>query len=123
MNCLRCNSSNQEGSKYCKNCGSSMYYLPSGENSNSKLSDILLIIYIGIMLITVVSGYMIEILVPNWYESPTKYFRSILWILSNSCSILIPLSIRNKTLKIIGIIITSLLVIYWVYTNIEWMVS
>jgi hypothetical protein len=123
MNCLRCNTPNEEGAKFCKNCGMDMTYTPSQENSNSKSSDTLLIIFISIAFISAIAQFAIQKLVHNWYESPTKYFQDSLWILQNLSFILIPLSIRNKTLKIIGIIITAIMVIYWVYSNIKWMIG
>ena len=46
-----------------------------------------------------------------------------LWILSNLSMILIPLSIKNKSLKIIGLILTIIMAIYWTYGNVEFMIS
>lgn len=125
MNCLRCNTPNEEGAKFCKNCGMDMTYTPSKDKSNSKSSETLLIIYIGIVFISAIAQFAIEKLVDtyNWYENPTKYIRGSLFILQNLSFILIPLSIRNKTLKIIGISITAIMIIYWVYTNVKWLIE
>jgi len=123
MNCLRCNTLNEEGAKFCKNCGMDMTYTPSKENSNSKSSDTFLLIFISLAFISAIAQFAIEKLVANWYESPTKYYRSALWILQNLSFILIPLTIRNKSLKIIGLIITLIMVCYWVYSNIQYMTS
>lgn len=123
MNCLRCNTLNEEAAKFCKNCGMYMAYTPSKENINSKSSDIMLIIFISISFISAIAQVVIEKLVPNWYESPTKYYRSALWIIQNLTFILIPLAISNKLLKIVGLISTLILVCYWVYNNIQYMTS
>lgn len=98
-------------------------YTPSNEKSNYKSSDTLLIIFICISFISAIANFAIEKLVDNWYESPTKYFRGSLWLLQNLSFMLIPIAIRNKTLKIIGIIITIIMVIYWVYSNVKWMIE
>ena len=123
MNCLRCNTENEEGAKFCKNCGMDMTYTPSNEGTNSKSSDTFLIIFISVSFISAIAQFAIQKLVDNWYESPTKYIQASLWLLQNLSFILIPLAIRNKTLKIVGFIITAIMVIYWVYTNVEFMTS
>jgi hypothetical protein len=121
MNCLRCNTPNEEGAKFCRNCGMDLSYTPSKENANSKYADTLLIIFICIAFISAIAQFAIQKLVDNWYESPTIYIQGSLWILQNLSFILIPLSMKNKNLKIVGIIITVIMVIYWVYTNVEFM--
>ncbi len=121
MNCLRCNTPNEEGAKFCRNCGMDMSYTPSKENVNSKSADTLLIIFISIAFISAIAQFAIQKLVDNWYESPTKYIQGSLWLLQNLSFILIPLSMKNKNLKIVGLIITVIMVIYWVYTNVEFM--
>lgn len=123
MNCLRCNTPNEEGAKFCKNCGMDLFYKPSQENQNSKYSDTFLIIFISIFFVSDSALFGIFKLVENWHEAPTKYYRSALWILQYLSFILIPLSIKNKSIKIIGLIITLIIVVYWVYFNIKYMTS
>jgi len=122
MNCLRCNTPNEEGAKFCKNCGMDMTYVPSNEIANSKTSDTLLVIFISIAFVSEIAQFAIHKLVTNWYESPTKYIYGSLWLLQNLSFILIPISIKNKTLKIIGLIITTIMIIYWVYSDVEFMI-
>lgn len=123
MNCLRCNTPNEEGAKFCKNCGMDMTYTPSNENPNSTSSDTLLITYLCIAFFTFISAFAIDKLVDNPYEGSMKYIRGSLWILSNLSMILIPLSIKNKTLKIIGLILTIIVAIYWTYGHVEFMIN
>lgn len=124
MNCLRCNTENEDGTKFCKNCGMDMNYTPSNEHTESKSSDNLLFIYLCLFfVIGFVAQTAIEKLVDNWYESPTKYIRSSLWILTNLSLILVPLAIKNKTLKFAGLIITSIMIIYWIYVNFYFMMN
>ena len=95
----------------------------SSESPNTLSSDKLLIIYLCIFSIVTITSFGIEKLVVNWYEGPTKYIRSSLWIFSDLSMILIPLSIRNKSLKIVGLIITTIMVIYFIYGNISYMIG
>ena len=122
MNCLRCNTPNEEGAKFCKNCGMDLHTTFESK-ANTKTSDTLLIVFVSIAFMTAVSQFAIQKLINNWYEGPTKYFQSSLWILQNLCFLLIPLAIRNKSLKIFGLIITLIMVIYWVYSNVDYMLS
>jgi hypothetical protein len=123
MNCLRCNTENEEGVKFCKNCGMDMTYTPSNENSNSTLSDKLLITYLCIAFFVFISTFAIDKLVDNPYEVPINYVRGSLRILGILSMILIPLSIKNKSLKIIGLILTIIMAIYWTYGTVEFMIS
>jgi hypothetical protein len=123
MNCLRCNTENEEGAKFCKNCGMDMTYTPSNENLNSTSSDKLLITYLCIAFFVFISVFAIDKLVDNPYEGPIKYIRGSLWALSNLSMILIPLSIKNKSLKIIGLILTIIMAIYWTYSSVEFMIN
>ena len=122
MNCLRCNTPNEDGVKFCKNCGMDLH-TTFDNKANTKTSDTLLIVFVCIAFLTAVVQFAIQKLVDNWYDKPTKYYASALWILQNLCFILIPLAIRNKSLKIIGLIITLIMVIYWVYSNVDYMIK
>lgn len=117
MNCLRCNTPNEEGAKFCKNCGMDMNYTPSNENTNSTSSDKLLITYLCISFFAFISGFAIDKLVEDSYSDSTRYIQYTLWMVMNLSMILIPLSIKNKSLKIVGLILTLIMVIYWSYNN------
>ncbi len=106
MNCLRCNTQNEEVAKFCKNCGMDMSYTPSIKNTNSKSSDTFLIIYISTFLFIEASDFVFSRMLGlyNIY-----YFIFILKFLS---LILIPLAIKNKTMKIIGIIIAIINIVF-----------
>ena len=123
MNCSSCNNLNEEGAKFCNNCGINLYSTPSHKNLNPKLSDILLVIFLSITFFSVVAQFAIQKLVDNWYEGPTKYLQGLLWLLQNFIFILIPLSIKNKSLKIVGLIISIVLIMYWSYVNIDFMIN
>ena len=122
MNCLRCNTPNEAGAKFCRNCGTNLHTTFQA-NANNKTSDILLIIFVIIAFITTAVQFLIEKLADNWYESPTKYYYGALWILQNLCFILIPLAIKDKSIKIIGLIITMIIVAFWVYSSFDFIMN
>ena len=123
MNCLQCNTLNEEGAKFCKNCGIDMTYTPSNENKTSKSSDILLMTYLCMAFFILVSTFTLEILIEDWYDGPAKYIRGSLWVLSNLSMILIPLAIKNKALKVVGLIITIVIAFYYTYGNVGFMMN
>jgi hypothetical protein len=57
----------------------------------------------------------------NQWEAPWKYVMGLIGIISNIRMILPALAIKNKSLKIIGIIFAVLMIIYHAYGNIEFM--
>ena len=121
MQCLRCNTQNEDGTKFCKNCGKNVTDRPSNHNTNSKFSDTLLIIFLALTFFSALAQFAIQTRVDNWYEGPTKYIQASLWILQNLSFILVPLSIKDTTLKIVGLIFTAVMIIYWIYGNVEFM--
>ena len=122
MNCLRCNTENDQSTKFCKNCGANLQPKPIvPQNTNSKLSDILLIIYIGIYLITTLMQFLLQELNPSYYRDTNRYLIGMIWIIQNLSFILVPLSIKNQLMKILGIIFSSLLILYWIYLNVKFM--
>ena len=116
MNCIRCNTPNEEEAKFCKSCGMDMTFTPSNDNKNSKSSDILLIIYLCMAIVLLAARLVIDELFYD-YEITNSIIYS-LYILQNSSMILIPLSIKNKSLKIAGLIITTIYASYWVCQNV-----
>jgi hypothetical protein len=121
MYCPKCQSQNEETAQFCRNCGSNLRYSQEVSNNNDT-SSLLLLVFILITLILNIANFAIEKLVDNWYEGATRYVHGSLWLLGNISYILPALAIKNKTLKIIGIILVSMLIIYWGYSNIEFMV-
>jgi hypothetical protein len=122
MYCPKCQSQNEETAKFCRNCGSNLHY--SQEVNNSKdTSSLLLFVFILITLISEIAQFAIQKLIDNWYESPAKYVQGSLWLLQYVSFILPAIAIKNKTLKIIGIILVLMLIIYWGYSNIKFMIN
>lgn len=119
MNCQKCYAPNDDGARFCNNCGESMI---SGSNSNIKISDILLFLYILISFVSVIVQFAIKKLEPNWFESPVKYIQGAFWILGSLSMILIPISIKNNLLKIVGLIISILVIIYWLISNVQFLI-
>lgn len=122
MNCKKCNTQNEEEALFCRNCGIAIHET-NVSDVRFKTSDMLLIIFLGITLILVIAQFYIQKYVENWIQSPVKILQAGLWIFQNVSFILIPLCIRDKTLKIVGLIITFLVVSYWIYKNVEFMTS
>jgi len=118
MKCPQCNTENNQEAKFCSLCGSPFN---SPKKANSKISDIMLIVNVFAITFTTLLIMLIEKLAYSPYESNYKYIIGVLWIIQNLCTILIPLSIKNNTLKIIAIILTAIHMIYYIYGNIHFM--
>lgn len=124
MNCPKCTTQNDQSTKFCKNCGTNLQPKPEvAASANSNLSDIFLIIYLGLTIIAAFGEFAIQQLNPMWYSSSAKYLLGLLWILHNASTILLPLSIKNKLMKLLGIIFTSIVILFWIYRNIKFLLE
>ena len=94
----------------------------NGRNPKSRsydVSSVLLIVFVGITFITNVSIAVTQSLVDKWYSKTTMVVILIsLQMIRNVSYILPALAIKNKTLKIIAVIITSIMVLYLVISPI-----
>jgi hypothetical protein len=120
MYCPKCQSLNEENVQFCRICGSNLHY-QQVENQSNDVSSTLLVVFIAIAFVCQIAQFAIQSLVPNWYSSPIKHVLGCLWIVNSISWILPALAIKNKVLKIVGIILVSLLVIYHLYSSIEFM--
>lgn len=122
MNCSICKAQNEDSAQFCRNCGSNLY--PSLEpNTDSKTADILLVIFIIIAFVSSVVNLAIEKLDVDWYDGIFRYVRGGLWILQNLSLLLVAIAIKGKTLKIIGIIVISFVVINSIFNNVLFLIS
>ena len=126
MNCLRCNTQNEEGAKFCKSCGMDLNYVPSinNENSNKTVNQLLLLmgleyfIYLGWFILQkgIVPLFFKKDGIVDWDKvSPIyKYFGWTTDILSVLILLIFAIIIRNKNARIFLIIFLILRVVFLV---------
>lgn len=122
MNCSRCGTSNDNTAKYCRNCGTELTIFPEQVKADSRSTSHLILIFLCITFAGSMTQFAIQRLVNNWYESPVRIVQGILWLVQNVSFILLPLAIRDKNLRIIGLVITIIMIIYWSYSNIQFLI-
>jgi len=123
MYCLKCQNLNDESARFCGICGTNLRYTQQEIKTKNNLSSTLLLVYILIAFVAQIINLSIQTFLDNWYDAPIKYIIGAFWLLQNCSFILIALSIKNIILKIIGIIFASLLIIYWIYSNVIFMIG
>ena len=88
--------------------------------SSENTIDVIALIAVAFWLLSAVGMFIVQKLVPNWYEPPIKYVQ----IFSNLVIALIPivlaLAIKNKDLKLIALIAGGLLTAFLFFTNLSW---
>lgn len=82
-------------------------------NKDSKISDIMLLAFLALFLLNTFFQFAIQQLVDEWYLYPTKYLSDFFYLLSNLSFFLIPVSIKNIIMKVVGIVITLMFVSYY----------
>jgi hypothetical protein len=90
----------------------------AGQNGDSTVSDMLILIVIAYMLFYSLVTFLLNKLYPEWYNSATRYVYFSLNIIWAAGPVILGIAIRNKILKIIGIIMGGLYAIYIITSNI-----
>ena len=115
MNCPKCNRENEDSALFCRYCGSS---LKPVEMKESNISNVILLIWVILTGVFNVGTYLYTTFYDNWYEDGRGFYVA-LQIMQNLIMILPSLAIKDKTLKIIGILISACLIIWWIVGNIQ----
>ena len=85
------------------------------EKSKYDTSSVLLIVFVIITFVTSVSIAIIQSLVGNWYKTAAVTVILLCMQILRIVSYFLPaLAIKDRTLKIIGIVLTSIMVVYLV---------
>lgn len=117
MICPKCHHENENGSMFCRYCGASMNPVPENESNTSSIIIFVWIIAVGMLsIITTLYTKFVD----NWYEGSSRMVYIGIQIIHNIVMILPAFAIKNKTLKIVGIILMAGLIIWWVFNNISW---
>lgn len=86
-------------------------------------SDMLVFLSIAYWFTVNLVNFIIQKLVDNWYDTPAKYFQIASNIIFAIIPIIFALSVRNKKLKIIAIILSALISVRILYSNIDWLIE
>ena len=123
MYCQKCKTQNGTGAQFCGNCGAHLFYSQEVTKKESNVSGVLLFVYILIFFFVV----LVELLVTTimigitFWEAPWKYILGVLYIVRSISVVLPAVAIKNKPLKIIGIIFAVILASYLVWRNLTWL--
>ena len=116
MICPKCNRENEEGAMFCRYCGSSMNPVPEKE---SNISSILILVWIIALVLLNITYYLcakFDMGSPKTVYVGIQSIKDIIMILP-------AFAIKNRTLRIIGIILMSCLILWLMYGNITWALS
>ncbi len=119
MNCLRCNTENDEAAKFCKNCGFDLTYSPTNNGANNNKYQTLLIV-IGLFIVFETFIWTTYRLFFIDYWKPIRYFSLAMSILFNFIPIIIGIIVNNKTAKILLIVLGAIVLIASIYSQIKW---
>ncbi len=90
----------------------------TGQNGGSTVSDMLVFIVIAYMLFYSLVTFLLNKLYPGWYDSAARYLYFLLNIIWAAGPVILGIALRNKILKIIGIIMGGLYAVYIITNNI-----
>ncbi len=92
---------------------------PQGQNTGNTTSDILIFIVIAYMLLDALLMFLLNTFYPRWYDSKVRYAYFALNVIWAAGPVILGIAVRNKILKIIGIIMGGLYGIYIIASNIS----
>jgi|GEM_PF-1412493 hypothetical protein len=92
------------------------------QSSSNNTIDIFVFLSIAYWFAVNLANFLIQKIVDDWYDTPAKYFQIGTNIIFSAIPIIFAISVRNKTLKVIAIILGALLSIYILYNNIDWLI-
>lgn len=96
---------------------------PNRQSSLDKTIDLFVFLSIVYWFSTNLINFIIEKVVDDWWSNDIiTYFRIGTNIIFAAIPIVFALSLKGKTLKIIALILAALLSIYFLYSNIEWLI-
>lgn len=97
------------------------YELNTDTEKTRNALDILVFISIAYWFVVNSVNFLIQKLVESWYNTPMIYFQVGSSIIFAIIPVIIALSVRNKNLKIIAIILSALISINILYANLDWL--
>lgn len=117
MSCLDCNTQNENSARFCENCGMDINHNTAVKNKGDKKSDIFLTVFIIASIFFEIIIQLIDFIVriDHMFGNDDKQMVFIvrtIRIISYLIWLLLPLSIKNRRLRIIGLVLTSIFVAY-----------
>jgi hypothetical protein len=123
MICNNCQTVNSDNNKFCKNCGSIIeqnFQISNNDFASAKL------VFIGLMIQLFVS------LSQSLFYQFVKPFERWMWDIKMAATasivfnilfyvglLMIPLSIKKTSLKVVGIILVTILTLFWIGINLK----
>lgn len=122
INCLRCNTQNDFGAKFCKNCGIDLKYVPSSENGNSNQTVNQLLLLMGIEYLIYLGWFILQIvIIPIFFEDENwdqaAIYTSYRWtteIISILILLMFAIIVKNKNARLFLIIFLTMKIIFFV---------
>ena len=93
------------------------------ESPKGQIDMIDILVFVSVAYWTAVSyaNLVIQKVDQNWYDKPIKYLVIVNNIIFAVVPIIFALSVKNKTLKMIAILLGALLSLYMLYSNVGWL--
>lgn len=116
MLCPKCFQENDDNALFCKHCGSK---LVKQESTSDNLSSILLLVWVIIFFVAGGIQTLITKFVDDWYLGGWRTFYFLICVVFNVSNILPAVAIKNKTMKIVAIVLVAIPTLYYIYSNIQ----
>jgi|WetSurMetagenome_2_1015567.scaffolds.fasta_scaffold82639_1 hypothetical protein len=89
----------------------------------SRTKDLMVVLVLGFMLLGGVVMFAFQKIVHEWYRPPLYYITAAYNLIYALLPVIISLSIRNKNLKAIGLVISIILALFNIGTTVTYMIT
>lgn len=120
--CPSCSASNDPNAGMCNICGEALPVWSPSTISTIR-SDTFLLIFVTYSVVETLATFLIQTLVPDWYEGFLRVIFGGLNILWGGALLLVGLAIRNERYRVVGIVLTSIWGLYVIISNISFMMT
>lgn len=116
MLCPKCFQENDDNALFCKYCGSKLI---KQQSTSDNLSRMLLLVWAIIIFVAGGILTLITTLVDDWYSSNWRTFYFLVCAIRNVSNILPAIAIKDRTMKIIVIVLVAIPTLYYICSNIS----
>lgn len=93
------------------------------DSNKSGNMDTLLFISILAWAFISISNTLLQYFVPDWYNSPVKYYTILTNLIYAAFPIIFALSIKNKSYKTIALIAAIFIALHNIFGNVRWLLD
>ncbi len=113
----------EDGQSFMPVSDQEQYQLARAGQPGTRATDILVLVGLFYWFFTNIITFAVRYFIPDWWDSPWVFFNIGTNILFAAIPFIMAICIKDKVIKIFGFVLAGLLAIYFLFSNIEWLLD